>query len=59
MDHAELIIAARRARTRAMHRWIQALSHTVRIWVAARLLELEQRSRTSTATTASWPWWRT
>jgi len=55
MDHAELIIAARRARARAMHHWMTML----RAWIAARLLELEQRSRTSAATTASWLWWRT
>jgi len=59
MDHAELVVAARRARTQAMHQWMRTLRQTARIWVASRLLELEQRSRTSTATTASWPWWRT
>ncbi|MBN9087715.1 MAG: hypothetical protein J0J01_12470 [Reyranella sp.] len=59
MDHAEIVIAARRARARTMHRWMKVLSRAVRVWIAARVLELEQRTGNSAATTASWPWWRT
>lgn len=59
MDHAELIIAARRARARAVQHWMRTLRRVVQVWVDARRRELEQRSPTRAATTASWPWWRT
>ena len=59
MDDAEIVIAARRTWTQAMQRWMTVLRHTLRIWTATRRLEREERSRTSAATTASWPWWRT
>jgi|tagenome__1003787_1003787.scaffolds.fasta_scaffold20610014_2 hypothetical protein len=59
MDHAELIIAARRARAQAIHGWMRTLRQALRVWVDAGLRELQQRSRIRAPTAASWPRRRT